>query len=122
MPSTGDDRAARRMTSGHNSGPNGEQHQVSDHVCRIARGGEPGDCTGAMHQYVPGSRLRIFRVPVADVTRPLALVPPDEIRLAILYVVEDQFGCMREALPRAVLHSSQSNGYARVSRNSSAAS
>jgi very-short-patch-repair endonuclease len=62
----------------------------------IERGSDP------RFLYVPGSRPRIFRVPGADVTRPLPLVPPDEIRLAILYVVEDQFGCMREALPRAV--------------------
>jgi len=62
----------------------------------IERGSDP------RFLYVPGSRPRIFRVPGAGVTRPLALVPLDEIRLAILYVVEDQFGCMREALPRAV--------------------
>jgi hypothetical protein len=62
----------------------------------IERGSDP------RFLYVPGSRPRIFRVPDAGVTRPLALVPPDEIRLAILYVVEDQFGCMREVLPRAV--------------------
>jgi very-short-patch-repair endonuclease/DNA polymerase III delta prime subunit len=49
-----------------------------------------------------GSGLETFRIPGEGVHRHLALVPPEEIELAILYIVEDQFGFQRDALPRAV--------------------
>ncbi len=45
----------------------------------------------------------LFRTPGDGVHRPLALVPPDELDLAILYVVEDQFGVPRDALPHALV-------------------
>lgn len=40
--------------------------------------------------------------PIDDVTRSVALVAPEELELAILHIVEDQFGYPREALPHAV--------------------
>lgn len=49
-----------------------------------------------------GIAARTFRVPGDGVHRPLMLVPLEEIELAILYIVEDQFGFQREGLPQAV--------------------
>jgi very-short-patch-repair endonuclease len=43
-----------------------------------------------------------FRVPADGVFRPLDLVPPEEIEAAILHLVEDQFGLMRDRIPRVV--------------------
>lgn len=43
-----------------------------------------------------------FRVPGDEVLRPLSQIPPEEIEIAVLYIVEDQFGYQREALPRAI--------------------
>ncbi len=45
---------------------------------------------------------RTFRVPGDDVERALAQIAPEEIALAVLYKVEDQFGYQRQALPRVV--------------------
>lgn len=49
-----------------------------------------------------GTDPHTFRVPGDGVHRSLGQVPPKEIELAILYVVEDQFGFPRDALPHAV--------------------
>jgi hypothetical protein len=43
-----------------------------------------------------------FRQPSDGVERRFAWIPPEEVQLAVLHVVEDQFSCRREALPRAV--------------------
>jgi very-short-patch-repair endonuclease/DNA polymerase III delta prime subunit len=51
---------------------------------------------------VPGSRRRAFRTPGDGVQRPLPFLPPEEIELAVLFTVEDQFGYQRDALPRRV--------------------
>jgi hypothetical protein len=47
-----------------------------------------------------GSSLSTFRTPGDGAERPLPLIPPEEIELAVLYVVEDQFGYQRDALPK----------------------
>jgi len=52
---------------------------------------------------VRGPERQTFRVPGDGVLRPLPFVPPEEIQLAILYIVEDQFGYPRGAMPRAVV-------------------
>lgn len=49
-----------------------------------------------------GSSLSTFRIPGDGVERPPPLIPPEEIGLAVLYVVEDQFGYQRDALPKKV--------------------
>jgi len=49
-----------------------------------------------------GKALQIFRTPGDGVKRPLELIHRQELELAVLYVVEDQFGTMREELPRVV--------------------
>jgi len=49
-----------------------------------------------------GHQLKAFRVPGDGVVRPLSVISTEEIELAILYLVEDQFGFQREALPQAV--------------------
>ena len=49
---------------------------------------------------VPGSQRPTFRAPGNGVHRPLAQIPPEEFDLAILFIVEDQFGYQRDALPR----------------------
>jgi len=41
-------------------------------------------------------------VPGDGVLRPLSLIPPEELQLAVLYIVEDQFGYPRDAMPRAI--------------------
>lgn len=46
--------------------------------------------------------LKNFRIPGDDVKRTLRLISPQEIGLGILYLIEDQFGIMREQIPRAV--------------------
>ncbi len=50
----------------------------------------------------PGQRLTTFRTPGDGVERPVAWIPLREIQLAVLHVLEDQFGCQRSALPSAV--------------------
>jgi hypothetical protein len=56
------------------------------------------------HEFVwaRGAECRTFRVPGDGVLRPLSLIPPEEIQLAVLYIVEDQFGYPRDAMPRAI--------------------
>lgn len=49
-----------------------------------------------------GASRTTFRGPGDGVERALAWVPPEEIVLAVLHIVEDQFGCQRDALPRAI--------------------
>jgi very-short-patch-repair endonuclease len=51
---------------------------------------------------LPGAQVRVFRLPGDGVTRALAQIAPEEIALAVLHKVEDQFGYQRDALPRAV--------------------
>ena len=51
---------------------------------------------------IPGSQLKTFRTSGDGVQRPLDVVSPEEIALAVLYLVEDQFGYQREAIPRAI--------------------
>ncbi|HOQ44600.1 MAG TPA: DUF3320 domain-containing protein [Bryobacteraceae bacterium] len=50
----------------------------------------------------PSNRLKSFRLPVESVRRPIEHIAPAEIALAILYLVEDQFGIIEESLPQAV--------------------
>jgi len=50
----------------------------------------------------PGAPPSHFRLPSDGVQRSLTLIAPEEIALAVLHTVEDQFGYQREALPRAV--------------------
>ena len=52
--------------------------------------------------YLKAKPLTSYRYPADDVTRSVALVPPEEIERAILHIVEDQFGYPRAALPHAV--------------------
>lgn len=51
--------------------------------------------------FVPGSDLESFRLPVDSIKRPIEQIAPKEIALAILYLVEDQFGIFEESLPTA---------------------
>ena len=48
------------------------------------------------------NQLKNFRTPGDDVKRTLRLISSQEIALGILYLVEDQFGIMREQMPQAV--------------------
>ena len=50
----------------------------------------------------PGIESPVFRLPGDGVQRSVAEIAPEEIALAILHKVEDQFGYQRDALPRAV--------------------
>jgi very-short-patch-repair endonuclease len=50
----------------------------------------------------PDARPRVFRVPGEGVQRSLSQIEPEEIALAVLHKVEDQFGYQRDALARAV--------------------
>jgi very-short-patch-repair endonuclease len=52
--------------------------------------------------YEPGHRLESFRLPMDSLRRPIEYIAPSEIALAILYLVEDQFGVIEESLPQAV--------------------
>ncbi len=49
-----------------------------------------------------GSTRQTFRTPGDGVNRSLPLVPPEEMELAVLHILEDQFGYQRDALPRRV--------------------
>jgi very-short-patch-repair endonuclease len=46
--------------------------------------------------------LRSFRLPTGGLRRPIEHIAPEEIALAILYLVEDQFGVAEDQLPTAV--------------------
>jgi len=51
----------------------------------------------------PGNQpIKVFRVSGDGVERTIAQIAPEEIALAVLFVVEDQFGFQRDRLPRAV--------------------
>jgi very-short-patch-repair endonuclease len=52
--------------------------------------------------FVSGQNLESFRVPSDSVRRTIEQIAPSEISLAILYLVEDQFGIFEESLPAAV--------------------
>jgi very-short-patch-repair endonuclease len=52
--------------------------------------------------YDPDNRLETFRLPNDIVRRPVEHIAPEELSLAILYLVEDQFGFSEERLPSAV--------------------
>jgi len=52
--------------------------------------------------YKGAAPMKAFRIPGDDVERTIAQVPPEEIELAVLFAVEDQFGLPRDHLPRAV--------------------
>lgn len=49
-----------------------------------------------------GAKCSTFRLPGDGVDRPVAWIAPEEIALAVLHIVEEQFGYQREALPRAI--------------------
>jgi hypothetical protein len=49
-----------------------------------------------------GSPPTHFRVPNDGVERDIDLIAPEEIELAVLHLVEDQFGMQRDKLPQAV--------------------
>ena len=63
-----------------------------------------GELERVDHQFLtrPGQRLTTFRTPGDGVARPVAWIPLQEMQLAILHILEDQFGCQRSALPSAV--------------------
>lgn len=43
-----------------------------------------------------------FRIPGDGVKRPLHYISPQELSLAVLYLVEDQFGMMRDQIPKSI--------------------
>jgi hypothetical protein len=51
---------------------------------------------------MPEHDLESFRLPADSAKRPVEQIAPREIALAILYLVEDQFGIFEESLPAAV--------------------
>jgi len=61
---------------------------------RVERGGE--------FLRRPGAELAVFRLPGDGVQRSLAQIASEEIALAILHKVEDQFGYQRDGLSRTV--------------------
>ncbi len=52
--------------------------------------------------YRPGHSLESFRLPTDSSRRPIEYIAPVEISLAVLYLVEDQFGVVEESLPSLV--------------------
>jgi very-short-patch-repair endonuclease len=79
------------------------QANVNRAIKLALRGGEVEQVVGHWDFLKRGeTRLRTFRVPGDNVERPLQWIAPEEVELAVLHVVEDQFGCQRDALPRVV--------------------
>jgi hypothetical protein len=52
--------------------------------------------------WVANAQLSTFRVPANSLRRPLEWIHRDEIALAILYLIEDQFGVLKSGLGRGV--------------------
>jgi len=52
--------------------------------------------------WIKDEELKTFRIPGDNMKRPIRYISPQEISLAILYLVEDQFGIIREEIPHAV--------------------
>jgi hypothetical protein len=52
--------------------------------------------------FAAGQKLQSFRVPSDAFRRPIEQIASSEISLAMLYLVEDQFGIFEESLPAAV--------------------
>lgn len=53
--------------------------------------------------YKNGNEINEFRIPAQGVTRGISQIAPEEIKNAILYLVEDQFGFAQEYAPKAIL-------------------
>jgi very-short-patch-repair endonuclease len=68
------------------------------------RSGAVTDEAGSGFYDSPGHELESFRLPSGAVRRPIEHIAPKELELAILYLVEDQFGVVEESLPTAVAH------------------
>src|SRR4029453_4776905 len=52
--------------------------------------------------YAKGTAPANFRVSAGETKRPLEYVAQEELELGILYIVEDQFGMMREQIPQVI--------------------
>jgi very-short-patch-repair endonuclease len=65
------------------------------------RGGVTSESTPRFY-FGSGQELGSFRVPTDSIRRSIEQIAPKEIALAILYLVEDQFGMFEESLPAAV--------------------
>ncbi len=53
---------------------------------------------------IPRRTLATFRTPGDGVQRGIELIPKDEIALAVLFLVEDQFGMQRDSIPGKVVN------------------
>jgi len=53
--------------------------------------------------YKNGDEIGEFRIPAQKVVRGINQIAPGEIKCAVLYLIEDQFGFAREFVPKAVL-------------------
>jgi len=53
--------------------------------------------------YKNDNEITEFRIPSQGVIRGIKQIAPEEIKMAILYLVEDQFGFAREQVPKAIL-------------------
>lgn len=53
--------------------------------------------------YKNGNEITEFRVPSQGVIRGINQIAPGEIKCAVLYLIEDQFGFAREQIPKAIL-------------------
>jgi hypothetical protein len=73
-----------------------------DRAVNLALGRGRVQALGPAFLVPPGRPLESFRCHGDGVERPPVWIPREEIALAVLHIVEDQYGCRREALPRIV--------------------
>jgi len=64
---------------------------------RVARGSDTDFLV------MKGETLKTFRIPGDGIERQIQFIAPEEIALAILHLVEDQFGMFRDQIPTAVV-------------------
>jgi Protein of unknown function (DUF3320) len=61
-------------------------------------------CQNRSFLSVTGATRTHFRLPNDGVERSIDMIAPEEIELAVLHLIEDQFGMKRDRVPHAVAH------------------
>jgi len=80
------------------------QANIERALRELCRRGAVTSETGSAFYDSPSHQPESFRLPTGSVRRPIEHIAPKELALAILYLVEDQFGVVEESLPTAIAH------------------
>jgi hypothetical protein len=98
------ERLIERLKDLHNIARVGPNVQANiDRALRSAeRSGSIAHDPGSPFYSSPSQQVDSFRLPGDSMRRAIEHIAPAEISMAVLYLVEDQFGVIEDALPQAV--------------------